>query len=388
MEELRLTKELRTLTIDPEFRDLIPPLAEDEHRLLEDSIVANGCESPLFVWDGIIVDGHNRYEICQKHGVPFAVVEKDFADRDAALMWIITTQLGRRNLTTYQKGELALKFEPLMKKEAKERQGQRTDLINIPKNSAESSVDAMKALAKERQGRRTDLSNNIPPMLAGSSPERGDSRDALGKVAGVSHGTLQKVKKLADAADDETKQKLRRGDVSINKAYNELMQKEHDGETKVCERCHEEKPVSDFHIPSNRHGFSALCKQCESEVDKAAKAAAEVAAQTTEPVETQPMPAPIPAPAPCPISGMVMYKGAPIHVRTALPDEPGMFEHIIDLVQFASDAFLANIKTAMELYTRGMASEANTEAIINLLDNTADTAEEMVDNRIKEMYSK
>jgi len=85
---------------------------------------------------------------------------------------------------------------------------------------------------------------------------------------------------------------------------------------------------------------------------------------------------------------MVMYKGAPIHVRTALPDEPGMFEHIVDLVQFASDAFLANIKTAMELYTRGMASEANTEAIINLLDNTADTAEEMVDNRIKEMYSK
>lgn len=358
MEELRLTKELRTLTIDPEFRDLIPPLAEDEHRMLEDSIVANGCESPLFVWNEIIVDGHNRYEICQKHSIPFVVVEKDFADRDAALMWIITTQLGRRNLTTYQKGELALKFEPLMKARARKRQSTSTGgaVPQLTQNSAEA--------------------------------EKGEARDQIGKLVGVSHDTIKKVKKLADTADDETKQKLRRGDVSINKAYNELMQREHDGETKVCERCHEEKPVSDFHIPSNRHGFSALCKQCESEVDKAAKAAAEVAAQTTEPVETQPMPAPISARDPCPIPGMVMYKGAPIHVRTALPDEPGMFAHIIDLVQFASDAFLANIRTAMELYTSGMASEANTEAIINLLDNTADCAEEMVANRMKEMYKK
>ena len=91
MEELRLTKELRTLTIDPEFRDLIPPLTEEERKLLEDSIVVNGCESPLFIWNGVIVDGHNRYDICRKHGIPFAVVEKDFTSRDAALMWIIQT---------------------------------------------------------------------------------------------------------------------------------------------------------------------------------------------------------------------------------------------------------------------------------------------------------
>jgi hypothetical protein len=50
-----------------------------------------------------IVDGHNRYDICQEHGIPFAIMEKEFENRDEALMWMISTQLGRRNLTTYQK---------------------------------------------------------------------------------------------------------------------------------------------------------------------------------------------------------------------------------------------------------------------------------------------
>ena len=112
------------------------------------------------------------------------------------------------------------------------------------------------------------------------------------------------------------------------------------------------------------------------EAEAAAKAAAEVASQTTTPVETQPVP------------GMVLYKGAPIHVTTPLPDEPDMFAHIIDLVKFAGDSFLANIKTAMRLYTGGMASEINNEAICKLLDGVASRAEEIVDDRMKEMENR
>ncbi len=344
MEELRLMKELRELTIDPEFRDLIPPLAEEERRILEESIVANGCESPLTIWNDTIVDGHNRYDICRKHSIPFAVLEKDFADRDAALLWMIQTQLGRRNLTAYQKSELALRFEPLMMIKAREHQGERTDLQNIGQNSARCD-----------QGRTRRASHKVAD------------------IAGVSHDTIKKVKKLVTSADDETKQRLRRGDVSINKAYTELMQKEHDGEVKTCERCLQEKPLTAFNIPSKRHDFSALCKQREAEVDATAKAAAEVATHTTAPVETQPVP------------GMAMYKGAPIHVSTPLPDEPDMFKHIVDLVKFAGDSFLANTKTAMRLYTGGMASEANDEAILQLLDGIASQAELIVENRLKEM---
>ena len=93
------------LIIDPEFRDKIPPLTEDEFSLLEENILSDGAVfSPLVVWDGIILDGHNRYEIIQKHPeLIYAVHEMQFANRYEAIAWICKNQLGRRNLTPSQK---------------------------------------------------------------------------------------------------------------------------------------------------------------------------------------------------------------------------------------------------------------------------------------------
>lgn len=344
MEELILTKELRELTIDPEFRDLIPPLTDEERQMLEDSIVANGCESPLTVWKGTIVDGHNRYDICRKHRIPFAVLEKDFADRDAALMWMIQTQLGRRNLTSYQRGELALKFEPLVKAQAKERQ------IRKPVNS-----------------------DSVVKISSPQNPTLRKARERVASIAGISFDTIKKVKKLNASADDETKQRLRRGEIAINTAYRELMKQEHAGETKICERCHQEKPVSDFNIASNRHDFSSLCKQCEAEVNAAAKAAAGVAVQTTEPVETQP------------VSSMAMLDGHPIHVGKPLPDEPDMFKHVLDMLRLSASGYIANVKSAMKLYTNGMASEDNDQALRLVLAQVAKQSLEIYDDRMKEM---
>ena len=93
------------LIIDPEFRDKIPPLTEDEFTLLEENILSDGAVfSPLIVWDGTILDGHNRYEIIQKHPeLTYAVHGLSFANRYEALSWICKNQLGRRNLTPQQK---------------------------------------------------------------------------------------------------------------------------------------------------------------------------------------------------------------------------------------------------------------------------------------------
>lgn len=93
------------LIIDPEFRDKIPPLTEDEFTLWEENILSDGAVfSPLIVWDGTILDGHNRYEIIQKHpGLTYAVHKLSFANRYEALSWICKNQLGRRNLTPQQK---------------------------------------------------------------------------------------------------------------------------------------------------------------------------------------------------------------------------------------------------------------------------------------------
>ena len=90
--------------IDAEFRTLIPPLAPEEFKALEESNLAEGCRDAIVVWKekGIILDGHNRYDICTKHGVPYRTFEKSFADRDKSILWIIDNQLGRRNLNPEQ----------------------------------------------------------------------------------------------------------------------------------------------------------------------------------------------------------------------------------------------------------------------------------------------
>jgi hypothetical protein len=57
---------------------------------------------PLILWNGILIDGHNRYEISQKHGIPFNTINKEFDSRDDVLIWIVSTQIARRNLSPIQ----------------------------------------------------------------------------------------------------------------------------------------------------------------------------------------------------------------------------------------------------------------------------------------------
>lgn len=168
------------------FADLIPPLSIEERGELENSIMDEGCRDAICVWNGVIVDGHNRYEICKRRKRAFRVKEMSFENDEAAVAWIIRNQFGRRNLTAMQRAELALKLK-----------------------------EAVAAEAKKRQGARNDLKKNIPPKLAGSS----ETRDELAKMANVSHGTLAKVEKIVAEAKPEVVEAARKGEMSINKAY-------------------------------------------------------------------------------------------------------------------------------------------------------------------------
>ena len=344
-------KKVYELTVDPEFRDLIPPLNEEELKLLEASLVADGCESPLIVWNGVIVDGHNRYAICRKHGIPFSIQEKNFSSRDDAMLWMLRNQLGRRNLNSYQRVELVLKFEPLVK------------------NAAEQRMMAGKA------------ANPVPTLAQGQT--KGRTRDHLSEAAGVSHGTFAKAKKLVQSADEETKRELRAGKVTVNRAYTELLEKEHEGETKICERCKQEKPLSAFSIPSNRRSFSSVCRDCEKEISAVAKIAAEAAAK---PADTAAKPADIAASSepPCPIPGMVMHNGAPIHVETALPDTPEMFRYVADLVKSCCDSYVIGLTSAMRRYSSGMGSEEHNAQILEMVRRTNAQVLTILNKRMEE----
>lgn len=93
------------LRVDPEFESKISPLTEDEFRQLKGNILSEGSVlMPIIVWNGTIVDGHNRYKILRENpNIPFTVHEKDFDNRYEAISWICKNQLGRRNLTPIQK---------------------------------------------------------------------------------------------------------------------------------------------------------------------------------------------------------------------------------------------------------------------------------------------
>ena len=96
------------MIIDQEFNALIPPLTPDERAGLEASILTEGCRDALIVWGDILIDGHNRYEICTKHNIPYKTQPIEFASRAEARIWIRKNQLARRNLTDGWKIELEL----------------------------------------------------------------------------------------------------------------------------------------------------------------------------------------------------------------------------------------------------------------------------------------
>lgn len=96
------------MNIDTELKRLIPPLQDGEYRQLEDSIAAHGCRDALVTWRGVLLDGHNRHEICTRRGVPFKTIELDLPSREHALLWIEENQLARRNLSDDQRAVIAL----------------------------------------------------------------------------------------------------------------------------------------------------------------------------------------------------------------------------------------------------------------------------------------
>ena len=87
------------LSIDEEFRSMIRPLRHDEYTQLEVNLTIDGCLNPIITWHGFIVDGHNRYEICNRLRIPYAVQEIYLETRDEVIIWICTHQLGRRNIS-------------------------------------------------------------------------------------------------------------------------------------------------------------------------------------------------------------------------------------------------------------------------------------------------
>lgn len=111
----------RTPKVLPEMAELLPPLTDEQLSLLEADILKNGCYAPIIVnEDLVIVDGHNRYQICEKHGLPYRLAVFSFEDLLEAKQWALDTQKSRRNLTINELCKIAMKLRPEVEARAKE----------------------------------------------------------------------------------------------------------------------------------------------------------------------------------------------------------------------------------------------------------------------------
>jgi hypothetical protein len=96
--------------VDDEFRSLIPPLSGEEYHQLEANLIAHGCRDALVLWRGLLLDGHNRLTICNRHRLAYDTTEIELPDREDAKLWIEEHQFGRRNLSNDQKAALAFRI--------------------------------------------------------------------------------------------------------------------------------------------------------------------------------------------------------------------------------------------------------------------------------------
>jgi hypothetical protein len=158
-----------TLMIDPEFRDLIRPLEDDERDQLHESLALDGCISPLVVWKGenILVDGHNRYAYCVAHDTPFSTVEKSFVSRDDVKAFMLLNQLARRNITPTYASVLRGELYAIQKKYEGSPTGANQHTEELPQNEA------------------------VPP-----SPR---TSEIIAKKTGVSRATVERDGKLVEA---------------------------------------------------------------------------------------------------------------------------------------------------------------------------------------------
>ena len=176
--------------MDTRFKHIIPPLSEDEYNQLEKNILQDGIREPLVVWGDTLIDGHNRLSIAQKHGLEYKTVSMDFGDDKAAKEWIILNQFGRRNINNYQRSVLALELEDVIAEKAKNNQRQAGGAV--PQKSAEAV----------------------------------ETRKEVAKIAGVSHDTIDKVKKIKASAPAEIIEQVKSGELSINQAYQSVKRDE------------------------------------------------------------------------------------------------------------------------------------------------------------------
>ncbi|HEX7989694.1 MAG TPA: plasmid replication/partition related protein [Stenotrophomonas sp.] len=185
------------IIVNEELKAYIDPLTQDEHDALERSLLAEGCRDALVLWGDVLIDGHNRYGICSKHGIPFNTVQNTrFKSMDDVHLWMIEQHLGRRSVSDYQRGVLALRKRDILETR---RRAEQEQLRRESEGEAGPSATAY---------------NDSPPW----DPAPKLSKADLAREAKLSPSQVTMIEKIHDHATAEVIEAMRVGAISLSAA--------------------------------------------------------------------------------------------------------------------------------------------------------------------------
>jgi len=189
------------IVVNEELKAYIDPMTPEEYEALERSILAEGCRDALVLWGNILVDGHHRYSVCRKHDLPFQTMQHaHFQTMDDVHLWMIDQHLGRRSVSAFQRGVLALrKREILAERRARTRK---------------TEEPAQAQVVEE-----TTLEEAAPsPAAEAPTAEPASSREALAREARLSNSQISLIEKIQKQATEEVVAAVKSGSLSINAA--------------------------------------------------------------------------------------------------------------------------------------------------------------------------
>ena len=190
------------IVVNEELKAYIDPLTPEEHDALERSILAEGCRDALVLWGDVLVDGHNRYGICQKHGLPFQTVQNTrFQSMEDVHLWMIDQHLGRRSVSDFQRGVLALRKREIVA----ERRARAAAAFVAGNAQAETQPEESSATA-------APAAASVPP------PEDLSSREAIARAARLSSSQVVMIEKIQKQAAPELVAAVKSGTISLNAA--------------------------------------------------------------------------------------------------------------------------------------------------------------------------
>ncbi|SCK45987.1 hypothetical protein VAR608DRAFT_4502 [Variovorax sp. HW608] len=184
------------VVVNEELKAYIDPLTAEEFEALERSLLAEGCRDALVLWGKVLVDGHNRYAICRKHDLPFRTVQNTrFQSMEDVHLWMIDQHLGRRSISDFQRGVLALRKREIVAARRARREAQ----MPAGEASADGAADA-------------------PQVDAPSAGESLQTREAVARAARLRSNQVVMIEKIQQSAAPEVVAAVKSGTLSLNAA--------------------------------------------------------------------------------------------------------------------------------------------------------------------------